>query len=432
MHDIKWIRDNPEAFTKAMQRRGFDDSLLQEVLALDAQRRNALTRQQELQKERNELSKKVGIAKRQGEDADALMAQVKAIKQEMEVLDEELNNDSKLNGLLSTLPNILQDAVPKGGDESDNQIVRDWGTKPSQDFTPQEHDDIGITLGGLDFKQAAYSSGARFVYLMNDLARMERALVQMMLNMHTEEFGYMEVIPPFMVHDKVLYGTGQLPKFEEDLFKTTTDHYLIPTSEVPLTNLVADKILDEAELPLRFTAYTPCFRSEAGSAGRDTKGMIRQHQFSKVELVGITTPEQSEEEHQKMLAIAEQVLQRLELHYRVVTLCSGDTGFSAQKTYDLEVWVPSQDTYREISSVSNCGDFQARRMKARCRKAGEKQTRFVHSLNGSALAVGRTIVAILENYQQADGSVTVPKVLQPFMGKKRLVPAAETGLRKAG
>ena len=432
MHDIKWIRENPDAFEAAVARRGADKGLLAQILELDAARRDSITRQQELQQERNELSKQIGMAKKNGEDAEPLMTQVKSIKDEIEKIEQELEKGGKLNHLLSEIPNQLEESVPSGSDENDNSQLREWGNKPKQSFPPQEHDDVGLSLGQLDFQQAAHVSGARFVYLMGDLARMERALAQFMLDMHTNEFGYTEVVPPYLVRANALYGTGQLPKFEEDLFKTTTDHYPIPTSEVPLTNLVADKIVDEAELPLRFTAYTPCFRSEAGSAGRDTKGMIRQHQFSKVELVGVTTPEQSADEHERMVGIAEEVLKRLELAHRTMVLCSGDTGFSAQKTYDVEVWMPSQDCYREISSVSNCGAFQARRMKARCRKASEKQTRFVHTLNGSALAIGRTMVAILENYQQDDGSVAIPTALQPYMGGKTVIEQQKAAWRKAG
>lgn len=432
MHDIKWIRENPEAFEKAMRRRKVTAGIAAQALALDEERRGALTRQQELQKERNELSQQIGMAKKKGENAEPLMERVKAIKEAIEAIERELGDEGKLSGLLATLPNILEDSVPEGPDETGNRQVREGGKKPAMKFTPREHDDVGVNLGLLDFKQAAQVSGARFVYLTGDLARMERALAQFMLDMHTQEFGFIEVVPPYLVRAGALYGTGQLPKFAEDLFRTTTDHWLIPTAEVSLANMVADKILDEGELPIRLTGYTPCFRSEAGSAGKDTKGMIRQHQFSKVELISITTPEQSGEEHERMASIAEEVLKRLGLAYRVMLLCSGDTGFASQKTYDLEVWLPGQNCYREISSVSNCGAFQARRMKARCRKAGDKETRFVHMLNGSALAVGRTMVAILENYQQEDGSVAIPAALQPYMGGRKVIEVQAAGFRRAG
>ena len=318
-------------------------------------------------------------------------------------------------------------SVPDGADEEDNALIRSWGDKPSFDFTPRDHVAIGEALGLMDFSTAAKLSGARFVLLRGQMARLERALAAFMLDVHTSEYGYTEMLPPALVRTQTMMGTGQLPKFEEDLFHTTDDRWLIPTSEVPLTNIVADKIVDMADLPLRMTAYTPCFRAEAGSAGRDTRGMIRQHQFSKVELVSVVAPDQSMAELERMTSVAESILQRLGLAYRVMKLCSGDTGFSAQMTYDLEVWLPGQNDgegqYREISSCSNCGPFQARRMRARTRKSGEKETQWVHTLNGSALAVGRCMIAVLENGQQADGSVLLPEVLHSYMGTDRLIPA---------
>ncbi len=306
--------------------------------------------------------------------------------------------------------------VPDGADESANLEIRRFGEKPSLAFKPKEHFELGEKLGQMDFETAARMSGARFVVLKRGLARLERAIAQFMLDLHTEQFGYMEVSPPYLVRDQAMYGTGQLPKFADDLFHTTTDYWLVPTAEVSLTNLVREQILDEKELPFRFTAYTPCFRAEAGAAGKDTRGMIRMHQFSKVELVSITTPDLSTQEHERMTSCAEEVLKRLGLHFRTMLLCTGDMGFAAKKTYDIEVWLPGQNAFREISSCSNCGDFQARRMNARYRPASEKSTRFVHTLNGSGLAVGRTLVAILENYQQADGSIAVPGALKPYMG----------------
>jgi seryl-tRNA synthetase len=318
--------------------------------------------------------------------------------------------------MLATVPNLPADDVPEGQDETQNVEIRTWGTPREFAFKPKEHFEIGEALGQMDFDRAAKISGARFVVLFDGIARLERALAAFMLDLHTREHGYREVLPPYLVRDNALYGTGQLPKFADDLFRTTSDHWLIPTAEVPLTNLVAEEILDDDTLPRRFSALTPCFRAEAGAAGKDTRGMIRQHQFEKVELVSIAHPDTSVEEHERMTACAEEVLKRLGLPYRVVTLCSGDMGFSARKTYDIEVWLPGQGRYREISSCSNCGDFQARRMNARFKAKGEKGTRFVHTLNGSALAVGRTLIAILENYQESDGSVRVPNALRSYMG----------------
>jgi len=416
MHDIKFIRENPEAFDAGLARRGLAP-LSARILELDAKRRAAQTAFQEGKAKVNEASKQIGMVKKQGGDAQALMDQVAALKDgiaQAEAEDKAVGEE--IDAILMSTPNLPAADVPEGPDESANVELRKVGTPKVFDFAPKEHDAIGAGLGLMDFEAAAKLSGARFVVLKGALARMERALAAFMLNLHTGQKGYLEVNPPFMVRDEALYGTGQLPKFGEDLFKANTGHYLIPTAEVPLTNLVAGEILDETKLPIRMTALTQCFRSEAGSAGKDTRGMIRQHQFAKVEMVSIAHPDQSEEEHECMTACAEDVLQRLGLPYRVIVLCTGDMGFSSRKTYDIEVWLPGQNTYREISSCSNCGDFQGRRMNARFRAAGEKGTRFVHTLNGSGLAVGRTLIAILENYQQADGSVVVPEALRHYMG----------------
>ena len=416
MHDIKFIRENPEAFDAGLARRGLAP-LSARILELDAKRRAAQTAFQEGKAKVNEASKQIGMVKKQGGDAQALMDQVAALKDgiaQAEAEDKAVGEE--IDAILMSTPNLPAADVPEGPDESANVELRKVGTPKVFDFAPKEHDAIGAGLGLMDFEAAAKLSGARFVVLKGALARMERALAAFMLNLHTGQKGYLEVNPPFMVRDEALYGTGQLPKFGEDLFKANTGHYLIPTAEVPLTNLVAGEILDETKLPIRMTALTQCFRSEAGSAGKDTRGMLRQHQFAKVEMVSIAHPDQSEEEHERMTACAEDVLQRLGLPYRVIVLCTGDMGFSSRKTYDIEVWLPGQNTYREISSCSNCGDFQGRRMNARFRAAGEKGTRFVHTLNGSGLAVGRTLIAILENYQQADGSVVVPEALRHYMG----------------
>jgi seryl-tRNA synthetase len=415
MFDPKWIRDNPDAFDSGRRRRGLAP-LADSVIALDARRRTAQTAWQEMQAKRNELSKQVGQLKAKGGDAAAVMAEVAALKDQMAATEiEEQQAAAELDALLAQQPNLPADGVPEGKDETANRVEREIGNRRNFAFSPKQHFELGEALGLMDFSAAAKISGARFVVLKGALARLERALGQFMLDVHTAEHGYTETNPPFLVRDVSLYGTGNLPKFAEDLFKTEQGHYLIPTSEVPLTNLVADEIVDEAKLPLRFTALTPCFRSEAGAAGRDTRGMIRQHQFLKVEMVSIAHPDESDAEHQRMTKCAENILAKLELPYRVVTLCTGDMGFSAQKTYDIEVWLPGQGMYREISSCSNCGDFQARRMKARCRKPGEKGTRLVHTLNGSGVAVGRALIAVLENYQQEDGSVMIPAALRPYM-----------------
>ena len=417
MHDLKSIRENPDALDAALDRRGATPSAAA-VLDLDRRHRAITTELQALQSRRNEVSKQIGAVKGKGGDAAPLMAEVAAIKDKMAALEtEEKSHGEDLRELLLTIPNILDAAVPPGRDETENVEVRTWGTPRAFNFAAKDHADLGAALGLMDFDQAAVMSGARFVVLKGALARLERAIAQFMLDTHTGENGYTEVNPPLLVRDTALVGTGQLPKFGADLFHTTAGHYLIPTSEVSLTNLVAERILDGAALPLRMTAFSPCFRSEAGAAGKDTKGMIRNHQFEKVELVSITAPEDSEAELERMTKCAEGILQKLELPYRVVALCAGDVSFAAVRTYDLEVWLPGQKTYREISSCSNTGDFQARRMNARYRPPGEtKGTRFVHTLNGSGLAVGRTLVAVLENYQQQDGSIHVPAALKPYMG----------------
>src|SRR5260221_11567303 len=424
MFDVKWIRDNPSAFDQGRARRGLP-ALSAEVIELDARRRTAQTAWQEMQAKRNDLSKQIGQVKAKGGDASAVMADVAALKDRMaEVEAEEQKLAAALDDVLLTQPNLPAADVPDGADEAANRIERTIGAPRNLSFVPKQHFELGEALGLMDFEAAAKMSGARFVVLKGALARLERALAQFMLDLHTGENGYTEVAPPFLVRDNALYGTGQLPKFAEDLFVTKQELWLIPTSEVPLTNLANDVILDETALPQRYTALTPCFRSEAGAAGRDTRGTIRQHQFHKVELVSIAHPDQSDAEHQRMTACAEEVLKRLGLPYRVITLSAGSIGFSDQKTYDIEVWLPGQNAYREISSCSNCGDFQARRMKARWRKAAEKGTRFVHTLNGSSLAVGRTLVAVLENYQQEDGSIIVPELLRPYMGKIEVITRA--------
>ncbi|MGZ9034641.1 MAG: serine--tRNA ligase [Rhodospirillales bacterium] len=415
MHDIKWIRDNAGVFDAGLSRRGLQPQS-PALFALDARRREALAAAQAIQAERKELSRAIGQRKGRGEDAGELLERVSESKAAQAGAEEQARDaEAELEAALAALPNLPAADVPDGADETANVEIRRWGTPRAFDFRPKEHFELGEGLGLMDFDRAARLSGARFVVLTGALARLERALAAFMLDLHTSSFGYTEVNPPALVRDEAVFGTGQLPKFGEDLFRTTDGRWLIPTAEVPLTNLVAGEILDEERLPLRLTAMTWCFRAEAGAAGKDTRGMIRQHQFTKVELVSITGPEASAEEHERMTSCAETVLQRLELPYRVVVLCTGDMGFAARKTYDIEVWLPGQGRYREISSCSNCGDFQARRMKARCRPRGEKATRFVHTLNGSGLAVGRTLIAVLETYQQADGSITIPEALRPYM-----------------
>ncbi|SFV32099.1 seryl-tRNA synthetase [Devosia crocina] len=434
MFDIKWIRANAETFDAAVSRRKNVSVRSSDLLAIDDRRRAIIARLNEAQERRNALSKQIGQAKAQKDEAKAqeLMAEVSRLKDSIPTGEaQERAIEAELRSALSVIPNLALEDVPEGGDESDNvEYFGANGTaataaaqrpgKPQLSFAAKEHYELSVAHKDMDFEVAAKLSGSRFVVLKGHLARLERALGQFMLDLHTTEHGYLEVQPPLLVRDDALFGTNQLPKFEEDLFFTPHGESrlaLIPTAEVPLTNMVRESILAEEELPLRLSALTPCFRSEAGSAGRDTRGMLRQHQFDKVEMVSITTPEESINEHERMLACAETVMQRLGLHYRVMLLCTGDMGFGARKTYDIEVWLPGQDTYREISSVSLCGDFQARRMEARYRPAGEKQApRYVHTLNGSGTAVGRCLIAVMENYQQEDGSVLIPEALQPYMG----------------
>jgi seryl-tRNA synthetase len=469
MHDIKFIRENPAAFDAGLARRGLPPQS-ESILAQDSARRKTQTQNQELQAKRNALSQQVGGVKKSGGDAAGLMAEVAALKEQMTALDEaEKALGAALDDVMANIPNLPAADVPEGEDESGNKELKRVG-EPPRINSAKQHFELGEALGLMDFETAAKLSGARFTLLRGALAQMERALGNFMLDIHTQEFGYEEISPPLMVREEMMVGTAQLPKFKDDQFKATTfdfdadqelqrrcfdpvninkdpeafdelknyfrqrdvqsykNLWLIPTAEVPLTNIVNGEILDSTQLPFRFTARTPCFRAEAGAAGKDTRGMIRQHQFYKVEMVSITTPEQSEAEHERMTRCAETVLEKLKLPYRRIVLCTGDMGFAARKTYDLEVWLPGQNTYREISSCSNCGDFQGRRMNARSRINGEKTTQFVHTLNGSGVAVGRCMVAILENYQNADGTITVPEVLRPYMNgleriKKRIVGA---------
>ncbi|MGO4623743.1 serine--tRNA ligase [Ensifer sp. 2YAB10] len=426
MLDIKWIRENAEMLDAALAKRGAE-ALSASLIALDERRRTILQSLQDMQSRRNAASKDIGaaMAQKNAELAEKLKAEVAELKNAMPALEEDSRKvEAELNDALSRIPNIPLEDVPVGEDESGNVVKRVVGNKPTWNHQPREHFEIGEALGLMDFEGAARISGSRFTILKGQLARLERALGQFMLDLHTQEHGYTEVQPPLLVRDDAMYGTGQLPKFAEDLFRTTDGRWLIPTAEVPLTNIVREQILEGEKLPLRFTALTPSFRSEAGSAGRDTRGMLRQHQFNKVELVSITDAETSVDEHERMTACAEEVLKRLGLHYRVMTLCTGDMGFGARKTYDLEVWLPGQDTYREISSCSVCGDFQARRMNARYRTKEDKGTRFVHSLNGSGVAVGRALIAVIENYLNDDGSVSVPDVLVPYMGGQTRIEKA--------
>jgi seryl-tRNA synthetase len=430
--DIKAIRDNPHGFDEGLKRRGiFGEGEGQfssaAILKLDEARRVHVTQLQDAQARRNAASKEIGAAKKAKDvtKAEALMAEVASLKELLaagEARERELT--AEVETLLAVIPNTPLAEVPEGRDETGNVEVRRWGGPAMLNFKAKQHFELGEALGLMDFETAAKVSGARFVYLKGPLARLERALVQFMLDVHTEEFGYTEVNPPLLVRDQAAYGTANLPKFAEDLFRTDNDFWLIPTAEVSLTNLVRESILDEDALPMRFTAGTPCFRSEAGSAGRDTRGMIRQHQFMKVELVSVTTPDKSLEEHERMTKCAETILQRLGLPYRTMLLCSGDMGFASQKTYDIEVWLPGQDAYREISSCSVCGDFQARRMGARYRPKGAKDVRYVHTLNGSGLAVGRTLIAVMENYQQEDGSIVIPEPLRPYMSARERIAKA--------
>ena len=424
MHDIRLIRDDPAAFDAALARRGVEP-VSSSILALDTARRAVATAMQDAQNRRNEASKLIGAAMGRGDkdEAERLKAEVAEVKYTLPALEQEDRDLSgSLQEALAAYPNLPDPAVPDGADETQNIEVGRWGTPRTFSFTPKEHADLGPALG-LDFETGAAISGARFTFLRGQMARLQRALGQFMLDRQTIDNGHIECATPLLVREESLFGTGQLPKFAEDNFQTTDGRWLIPTAEVSLTNSVREQILDGANLPLRLTALTPCFRSEAGAAGKDTRGYIRQHQFEKVELVTICAPDQSEAEHERMTAAAESILQALDLPYRKVLLCAGDMGFTARKTFDLEVWLPGQDAYREISSISNCGDFQARRMNARFRAEEKAKPEFVHTLNGSGLAVGRTLVAVLENYQQEDGSVEVPAALKPYMGGiDRLVP----------
>jgi seryl-tRNA synthetase len=467
MHDIKWIRDHPAAFDRALARRGLPPEAAK-LIEIDERRRAAIGKAEAAQARRNAASKEIGAAKKSNEEeaAQKLLAEVAALKSAIPALEaEEKKLSQALEDALAQIPNLPADDVPDGTDASHNVEHHHFGAKRNYGFGPKQHFELGEALGQMDFETAAKLSGARFVVLKSGLARLERALGQFMLDLHTGEHGYSEVNPPLLVRDHTMFGTAQLPKFKDDQFAVTrlldeqqqldqleSEYkaagvrpgsfelekkltpldfpvrkdllWLIPTAEVPLTNLVRESILEEAALPVRLTALTPCFRAEAGAAGKDTRGMIRQHQFSKVELVSITTPEQSKDEHERMLACAEEVLRRLELHYRVVTLCTGDTGFASQKTYDIEVWLPGQGAYREISSCSVCGEFQARRMGARYRTKEGRQVRHLHTLNGSGVAVGRALIAVLENYQQQDGSIAVPDVLAPYMGGRKTIERA--------
>ena len=426
MLDIKWIRENAADLDAALEKRGAAP-LAAEVIALDEKRRAAVQSLQDMQSRRNAASKEIGVAMGQKDmaRADALKAEVAQLKDTMPAREEEERQlTAALNDLLSLIPNVPMEDVPVGADEHGNVVARMHGEKPRFNFPALEHFDIGEGLGYMDFEGAARLSGARFTVLKGQLARLERALGQFMLDMHTNEHGYTEVNPPLLVRDEAMYGTGQLPKFAEDLFQTTDGRWLIPTAEVSLTNLVNGTVIDQDKLPFRYAALTPCFRSEAGSAGRDTRGMLRQHQFMKCELVSITDAETAVDEHERMTASAENVLKRLGLHFRTMTLCTGDMGFGSRKTYDIEVWLPGQNAYREISSCSVCGDFQGRRMNARYRASADKSLRFVHTLNGSGVAVGRALIAVLENYQNADGSVTVPEALVPYMGGLKKIEKA--------
>ena len=472
MHDIRWIREHKDEFDRALARRGLAGEA-DRLIAIDERRRAAIQKFEQAQARRNAASKEIGAAKAKRDEAtaQALMAEVNELKTGIPALEAEAKRlEKELDDILATIPNLPLAEVPDGADEKANVEHHRFGAKREYAFTPKQHFDLGEALGLMDFETAAKLSGARFVVLKGALARMERALAQFMLDVHTGEHGYTEVNPPLLVRDDVMYGTAQLPKFAEDQFlvtgivdytmlkqlwgseKTTREilaqvspetaeqiwlffeairqiltvynRWLIPTAEVPLTNLVRESIVEEDQLPMRLTACTPCFRAEAGAAGKDTRDMIRQHQFTKVELVSITTPEQSKDEHERMLSCAEEVLRRLDLHYRVVTLCTGDMGFAAQKTYDIEVWLPGQNMYREISSCSNCGEFQARRMNARYRSKEGRHVRHVHTLNGSGVAVGRALIAVLETYQQADGSIAVPEVLAPYMGGLKVIARA--------
>src|SRR5690349_5133454 len=423
MHDIRFIRGNPGAFDAGLKKRNLAP-LSSEILEVDKRRRAAITESESIQARRKQLSQQFGMAERKGENAGALMAEVAGLEESLKKSEAEAAQlDAELTRRLEVLPNLPFDDVPDGTDETANVEIRRHGSQRNFPFPPQDHVALGEATGEMDFASAARISGARFVFLKGKLARLERALAQFMLDLHTsEEGGYTEVNPPLLVRDKAVYGVGQLPRFAEDMFHTEDGFWLVPTAEVPLSNLAAELVLEEKVLPQRYTAFTPCFRSEAGAAGKDTRGMIRQHQFPKVELVSVTTPEQSDEEHKRMTGRAEEVLKRLDLPFRTIVLCGGDMGPASAKTFDIEVWLPGQNRYREISSCSNCGEYQARRMGARYRPKEGKGTRFVHTLNGSGLAVSRTLVAVLENYQNEDGSVSVPEALRPYMGGLATIP----------
>ena len=419
MHNINYIRENPTEFDNAMKLRG-EEAISSKILEIDKIKRETQTVLQNILSERNNLSKEIGNLKSKNKDAKELIVKVEELKIKINSLKELVNiKESELNSILTRLPNIPHKSVPNGKDENDNKLYREWGSKPKFSFNPKLHYEVGENIGLINFENATKLSGSRFVTLKNQISRLERSIANFMLDKHTEENGYIEYSVPFLVRKESLYGTGQLPKFGEDLFTAGDDHWLIPTAEVPLTNLVRDEILNINQLPMRSTSYTPCFRSEAGAAGKDTRGMLRQHQFTKVELVSIVEPSQSEDELERMLTCAESILKDLNIHYRVMTLCSGDMGFSANKTFDIEVWLPGEGKYREISSCSNCGDFQARRMNAKYKN--EDKNVFVHTLNGSGLAVGRTLIAILENYQMEDGNVEIPEVLRKYFNNKTLL-----------
>ncbi len=425
MFDIKWIRDNPEAFDAGLAMRGLDP-LSSSLIALDEKRRAHVAHLQEMQEERNRASKEIGKAKSTGDEAAAQaaiteVAKLKSALQEGE--EEERKLSQAVTDALAVIPNLPFDDVPVGADENDNVELRNFGGKPNFAFEPKEHYELGEALGQMDFESAAKIAGSRFCVVSGQLARLERALGQFMLDLHVEEHGYREMQPPLLVRDEAAYGTDKLPKFADDLFRTTDGRWLIPTAEVPLTYMAADRIYSQSELPIRMAAHTACFRSEAGSAGRDTRGYLRQHQFYKVEMVSITDQDTSNDEHERMTRCAETVLEKLNLPYRTMALCTGDMGFGARRTYDIEVWLPGQNAYREISSCSVCGDFQGRRMNGRYRVEGEKQPRFVHTLNGSGIAVGRALIAVMENYQNEDGTITVPEVLRPYMNGRELVEA---------
>ncbi len=425
MHDIKLIRNDPKYFDKSMINRNIDP-ITNKLIKLDKEIKTLKTKSQEVQEKRNSLSKKIGLILKEKKDPKKIQNEVKILKTKLINYESSIKKkESNLDEILKNLPNILDKDVPIGKNEHDNKLIRKWGKIPEFSFNPKDHVELGEKNNQIDFKTAGKISGSRFVIMRGEIALLERALISFMLDTNINEFGHEEIMPPYLVNSRSLIGTGQLPKFSNDLFKTSNDKWLIPTSEVPLTNIVSNEILDEKDLPLNFVAYSPCFRSEAGAAGKDTRGMIRQHQFSKVEMVSIVKPDKSESELLRITNCAELILQKLNLPYRVIILCSGDTGFSSKKTYDIEVWLPGQNNgkgeYREISSCSNCSDFQSRRMNARYREENTKKIKYLHTLNGSCLAVGRTMIAVIENYQNLDGSISIPKVLQQYMNGKQKI-----------